>query len=34
MALMGALRVEGMPNVMKTVTGARRDSIGGMLSLP
>jgi len=34
MALMGVLRVEKIPNVMKTVTGASRDSIGGMLSLP
>ena len=34
MALMGALRIEEVPNVMKTVTGARRDSIGGMVSLP
>ena len=34
MALMGALRVEEIPNVIKTVTGAKRDSIGGMISLP
>lgn len=34
MALMGVLRMEGIPNVMKTVTGAQRDSIGGMVSLP
>ena len=34
MALMGALRMEAVPNVMKSVTGATRNSIGGMVSLP
>ena len=34
MALMGVLRMEKVSNVMKTVTGAERDSIGGMVSLP
>lgn len=34
MALMGVLRIEKVSNVMHTVTGARRDSIGGMVSLP
>lgn len=34
MALMGVLRIENIPNVMNTVTGAQRDSIGGMVSLP
>jgi anhydro-N-acetylmuramic acid kinase len=29
MALMGVLRIENIPNVMRSVTGATRDSIGG-----
>ncbi len=29
MAWMGVLRMEGVPNVMKTVTGGQRDTIGG-----
>lgn len=33
MALMGVLRMEGLPNCLSTVTGARKDSVGGMLSL-
>lgn len=31
MALMGVLRVENIPNVMCTVTGAARDTIGGAI---
>ena len=34
MGLMGVLRVLGHENVLQSVTGARRNSIGGMLSLP
>ncbi len=30
-ALMGALRLEGLPNCMATVTGARRDAVGGAI---
>jgi len=31
MAWMGVMRVENVPNVLKTVTGARRDSINGAI---
>ena len=33
MAWMGVLRMEEVPNVMKTVTGANRDTVGGSISL-
>ena len=29
MALLGVMRLEGVPNCMSSVTGAERDTIGG-----
>lgn len=34
MALLGMLRLEGLPNVLHTVTGADRDTSGGAVYLP
>jgi 1,6-anhydro-N-acetylmuramate kinase len=31
MAWMGLMRLENVPNVMKSVTGAKRDSINGAI---
>ncbi|MDE5762687.1 MAG: anhydro-N-acetylmuramic acid kinase, partial [Bacteroidales bacterium] len=33
-ALLGVLRMEGRPNCLKSVTGARHDNIGGAVYLP
>lgn len=33
-ALLGVLRMEGRPNCLQSVTGARRDNIGGAVYLP
>ncbi len=33
MALMGVLRIEAIPNCLSSVTGAKRDSIGGTVSI-
>lgn len=34
MALMGVMRLEGVPNCMASVTGAERDAMGGVVFLP
>ncbi len=33
-AFLGVLRMENIPNCLKTVTGAKKDNIGGSVYLP